>query len=599
MDLLHSLSRKIARFFPFRSRSECEWYVNLLYHHFLGREPEHSGLNTHTSALLRGAHLSEVAEIIKSSDEAHHRTRKLNDDYEQYVRLLYGHYLGREPESSGLRGHTNALLEGMSLSEAAQIIKSSVEANKRQQDLKKEHESCVKMLYSFYLGREPEDWALQEHSDALCRGAPLSRLAHTLENSVEAQQRRRSFQSDKLSDGEFVVTMAELLFHNRGALPREVEQWRAYLQEDRTKRIELLRGAVDALLSEKNRNGKVVWDSSRCQIMGTDRFLTESEWLRRARECGSSAKDDRKIESLKQPFHHSDSYTVSAIASLYKGRKFLARFLDNIVTQTMFDRSELIIIDADSPEGEAELISEYQKIYPNIIYKRMNYRIGIYDAWNVGVELARGKFLTNTNLDDLRRADSFELQASALEQHPFVDIVYQDFFYSFDASFSFDQVARLGFKSDVPIVTPHNLLTSNSPHNAPMWRRHLHEELGLFDTTFKSAGDWEFWLRCIAGGKTFFKLNTPHVVYFQNPEGVSTHSETRGMEEGLRVLKRYSEKLISRELRMSREEFAALLGTQPDWNPSTAYYAVTQRELNRLGHRFRDDEQRVSNETTR
>ena len=51
-------------------------------------------------------------------------------------------------------------------------------------------------------------------------------------------------------------------------------------------------------------------------------------------------------------------------------------------------------------------------IYPNIVYKRINYRLGIYDAWNVGVGMARGRYLTNTNLDDLRRVDSIALQAA-------------------------------------------------------------------------------------------------------------------------------------------------------------------------------------------
>ena len=114
-----------------------------------------------------------------------------------------------------------------------------------------------------------------------------------------------------------------------------------------------------------------------------------------------------------------------------------------------------------------------------------------------------------------------------------IDVVYQDFYYSFDPDLDFDQVAAFGFKSELPIVTPHNLLAFNSPHNAPMWRKSLHQELGLFDTSYRSAGDYEFWVRCMAGAnhKRFGKINTPHVVYYQNPEGISTRPDTRGVEE--------------------------------------------------------------------
>ena len=173
----------------------------------------------------------------------------------------------------------------------------------------------------------------------------------------------------------------------------------------------------------------------------------------------------------RRAFKHSGEYIVSAIASLYKGRRFIEKFLENITTQTIFDRCELIIIDADSPEGEEEIIAEYQKMYPNIVYKRINYRIGVYDAWNIAVQLARGRYLTNTNVDDLRRSDSFELQAGALDANPAVDVVYQDVFYTLDPSLSFDEVASLGFKTELPIITACNLLAFNSPHNAPMWRK--------------------------------------------------------------------------------------------------------------------------------
>src|SRR4051812_11682707 len=104
------------------------------------------------------------------------------------------------------------------------------------------------------------------------------------------------------------------------------------------------------------------------------------------------------------------------------------------------------------------------------------------------------------------------------------------------------------FKSNLPIVTAYNLLRYNSPHNAPMWRKQLHHELGDFDSSFESAGDYEFWLRCIAQGKTFFKLNTPHVVYYSNPGGISTKPDTKGVIESRRLLSQYSTRLISKNL---------------------------------------------------
>lgn len=463
--------------------------------------------------------------------------------------------------------------------------------------------SSVDVAFRHYLGRRPSPPEMRNYIDTVRRGRALPQIMSDIEHSPEAEGRRQILysdllaalhvdvsgqdSSDELSDGDFVVLAAELLFHGRGALAEEVEHWSQRLAGDRGRRLLFVKKALEEHVAQKRRDLKLTLDPDRCSIMGTGKYLTSADWQERAKIIASTARTGTPSAIAEKPFRHSGRYTVSAIASLYRGGRYIKAFLDNITNQTIFDQSELIIIDADSPEGEGEIIARYQEKFPNIVYKRMNYRIGIYEAWNVGVALARGKYLTNTNLDDLRAANSFELQAEALDRYGFVDVVHQDFFYSFDSSLSFDEVAAFGFKSDVPTVTRHNLLRVNSPHNAPMWRKTLHDELGLFDTSFKSAGDWEFWLRCAAAGKTFFKINTPHVIYFQNPLGISTRPDTRGLEEGFRALRLHSHKLISPELRMSRSSFCSLLGMEPGSDNGTSRYDMVQRAIDRLGSEFR------------
>jgi hypothetical protein len=160
--------------------------------------------------------------------------------------------------------------------------------------------------------------------------------------------------------------------------------------------------------------------------------------------------------------------------------------------------------------------------------------------------------------------------------------VYQDFYYTFDPSLEFDEIARFGFKTDLPIVTPNNLLQYNSPHNAPMWRKKLHEQVGLFDVSFRSAGDWDFWIRCISKGKQFFKVAPAHIAYFQNPEGISTRPDTRGRDEAFRILRKHGRRVISPLLLMSREAFAEAIGGADRWTKKP-YYDVVQARLVELG----------------
>ena len=155
--------------------------------------------------------------------------------------------------------------------------------------------------------------------------------------------------------------------------------------------------------------------------------------------------------------------------------------------------------------------------------------------------------------------------------------------YSLDPKLSFEEIESFCFKSSLPIVTPHNMMEFNSPHNAPMWRKSLHDELGFFDASFNSAADWEFWLRCLLKGKQFFKLNRPHVAYYYNPEGLSTRPDVRTVEEIDRIAAVYRDRLISPRLSTSRAGFAESIGLADDVDGSP--YELVQLQLRKLGDR--------------
>jgi len=300
-------------------------------------------------------------------------------------------------------------------------------------------------------------------------------------------------------------------------------------------------------------------------IMGTGQRVSREDWDKRVLEAaalplgGTDKVNNRfQVEAAKRR-------RVSFITSLYRGGRFIERFLANITGQNGFrEHAELIVIDADSPDGEHRFIAEYQQRFDNIKYLRLDYRCGIYQAWNIAIRMAEGEFLTNANVDDLRRQDALELQLASFDNLPFLDVVYQDFYYSLDPEMSFEQVARVGYRSDLPLVTQANLFHCNPPHNAPMWRKSLHDELGMFDESLESAGDYEFWMRCVFADKVFYKLNQAVVAYYQNPQGISTRIDTRGHSETREIHRRYQQQLLGPLL---RKEFDAFCREELAINP--------------------------------
>jgi hypothetical protein len=75
-----------------------------------------------------------------------------------------------------------------------------------------------------------------------------------------------------------------------------------------------------------------------------------------------------------------------------------------------------------------------------------------------------------------------------------------------------------------------------------MWRKTLHERHGYFDQKYRSAGDWEFWLRCAFAGEKFFKHPEILGVYYFNPTGISTDQRNNSWkkEEEKEVFMKYA-----------------------------------------------------------
>lgn len=419
---------------------------------------------------------------------------------------------------------------------------------------------AITKVYQISVGRSPVPAEIDIWKNHFNTGLPFHDFFLSMCSGPEAQKHaQHQAVLPGVSDGEYVQKSYELIL-GRGAAAWEIELWLRKLEEGSVTRAGMLAELFDSANNFFTAQiDAVPHDGLSCLVMGTGTHVTAADWQGQAqvlREAPPKQPDTTTRYANRFYIKGKPRVLVSALASMYRGGDFIEQFMDNITRQDSFDDyCELVIVDADSPENEYKTIKRYLARHKNINYIRCNYRIGIYDAWNVAAKAARGEYLTNTNMDDLRRHDSFELQAAVLDNLPFVDVVYQDLYYTFDPRLSFAEIAAFGLQTTLPVITPHNMIQFNSPHNAPMWRKRLHEELGYFDTRYKSAGDYEFWMRCLAAGKKFYRINDPHVVYYQNPKGLSTRPDTRGVVEAMEVHEAYCRKLIPQDVVMPREQF--------------------------------------------
>jgi len=248
-------------------------------------------------------------------------------------------------------------------------------------------------------------------------------------------------------------------------------------------------------------------------------------------------KPDRSLSNAPQ-----NRYLVSAIVSTYNSEKYIRGCLEDLESQTIADKLEIIVINSGSEQNEESIVEEFQKKYGNIVYIKTE-REGLYSAWNRAVKVASGQFLSNANTDDRHRKDAFEVMANTLLENTDIALVYGDQIVTDtpNPTFKNHHVIEWARRSE---FSKERLLFYCCVGSQQMWRKSLNDEFGGFDETLTCAADWDFWLK-IAGKHHFKRIPEFLGLYFYNKEGIEHGRRIHGLYERYAVGRRYNKPYMS------------------------------------------------------
>ena len=259
---------------------------------------------------------------------------------------------------------------------------------------------------------------------------------------------------------------------------------------------------------------------------------------------------------------------VTILTSLLNGKYFIEGFMKDITSQTIFNKKineidyycELIIIDCASQQNEIEIIEPYLKKYPNIIYKKLQEDPGLYSAWNYALSISSGEYITNANVDDRLATDCLEYLSKCLDINPDIDFVYSDNYITFVPNETFDEfkekIKNLPnniikrdyiWSASAAEFSPKALIYGRVSGNHPMWKRSIHDNVGMFNDELKIVGDWEMLLRAYLSGMKIKKMIGVHGLYFRNPSGLSSNNKNyRKINKELNfIFEKYKNKVLS------------------------------------------------------
>ena len=217
---------------------------------------------------------------------------------------------------------------------------------------------------------------------------------------------------------------------------------------------------------------------------------------------------------------------VSVIVPCFNYGHFLTETLQAVSNQTHPDL-ECIVVDDGSTDNTKEITDTFAKKDSRVHYIHQSNQ-GLSAARNTGIENAKGDWIQFLDADDLIHHRKLELQTQFGSANPSASVVFSDFRYFRDDLPNLD--SRITTPVETKFFSSKEAMTfmlkqNMAVVNAPLVRADAVRETGLFDVTYRSLEDWNYWFRMSAKGKTFAKVQYDEPLAFvrSHPASMSKH----------------------------------------------------------------------------
>ena len=222
--------------------------------------------------------------------------------------------------------------------------------------------------------------------------------------------------------------------------------------------------------------------------------------------------------------------TVSILMPVYKTSQYLREAMDSVLSQTFTD-FELIVLNDCSPDNAEEILDEYKD--PRIVRYLGKENVGLANVLNVGMQMARGKYIARMDSDDLSMPNRLEVQVDYLERHPDIDLC------SCGMTLFGAKDGKWVRESDPDMVRISTLFFSPILHASSVWRKEAFDKKGLrFEQEMVPAEDYDLWCRALSGGLRM--VNIPDCLYlYRIHPNQATENTARTSRKEVEVRERF------------------------------------------------------------
>lgn len=182
---------------------------------------------------------------------------------------------------------------------------------------------------------------------------------------------------------------------------------------------------------------------------------------------------------------------ISVIMAAYNTERYIEQAIKSILKQS-FNDFEIIVVDDASTDKTAEVIAKLAKEDSRIKLIRNKKNLGLTKNLNIALKKAKGEYIARMDADDVALPQRFAKQVTFLDKHKEIALVgtWADIINNKNK-----RVGEIKYATNDAQIRKNLIGRSQFIHPSVMFRKSVIKKVGLYDESFRSAQDYEYFPR--------------------------------------------------------------------------------------------------------
>ncbi len=190
---------------------------------------------------------------------------------------------------------------------------------------------------------------------------------------------------------------------------------------------------------------------------------------------------------------------ITVITITLNSEKTIRDTLNSVISQS-YKNIEHILVDGGSTDNTISILKNYKNKNKKIFIKK---KFKIYESINYAIKKSSGKFICILNSDDIFQSNNtIDKFVKFSSKHKKIDIFFgETVYFNF---FNYHSIKRYYSSKNFKVFQMRYGLMP--PHPSSFISRNIYKKYGLYDKSFKIAGDFEIFLRYFFVHRLNFKF---------------------------------------------------------------------------------------------